>query len=183
MSDDHAPLAPISADVTRKMSFDFSSNCASMEADVLEALCEGYTRANQMMVRAEPDAYPCCFGCGNYRYIPPKNCRTVDRRTNKAIDPSCQHVHGAAQLHTHGEGTCIDLACMLAALLREKGGDPRARVIIDFQLDDEGLSIPGRYHAMVMRGDQTIVDPTIDNAHADGETPLGVGGCGCSTER
>jgi hypothetical protein len=182
MSADDAPLEPLQIDATRKMSFDFSSNSAQMEADVLEALCEGFVRANQMMIRAQPGAYPCCFGCGTYRYEPPRNCVTVNRR-NTVIDAQCQHVHGAAQLQADGAETCIGLACMMAALLREKGGDRGARVIIDFLLDKQGVSIPGQYHAMVMKTGGEIVDPTVPQHDDDDQPAIGVGACGCEMQR
>ncbi len=156
MSDDHE-LEELEPGITRTMGYDYECVSPEHEADLLEALCEGFVRANQIQIRAQENAYPCCLGCGNYRYIPPQNCGT---------DRNCQNVHGAAPLHRKRKGTCIDLACLLAAILREKEGDRGARVVIDFQFDgraanvDGGEILPGRYHAMVLKGDgATLLDP------------------------
>lgn len=164
-------VAPHSHHYRREMSYSFGVIGPEHEADLLEALCEGYTRANQIQIRAEPAAYPCCLGCGSYRYVEPENCQVYDFRRGRArkTDPNCQHVFGAFPLDRRKRGTCIDLACMLAAIFREKDGDRRARVVIEHQFrivgaDDEGVEIKerldGKYHAMVMKGDGTIVDPT-----------------------
>lgn len=143
----------------RRMSYGYAVVHPEMEADLLEALCEGFVRANQVQIRCDPEAFPCCLGCGRYRYVPPANCRVWHWRTGRSVDPNCQHVHGAFPLDRRKMGTCIDLACMLAAVYREKEGDPTCRVIVDHQLDEDGNGIPGKYHAMVMKTDGEIVDP------------------------
>ncbi len=163
MSDDHE-LEQLEPGIERTMSFGYECVSPEHEADILECLCEGYTRANQIMIRAQENAYPCCLGCGNYRYVPPSNC-VYDFRSREVVDRNCQAVLGAAALHRKRKGTCIDLACMLAAIYREKEGDALAKVIIDYQFDEQtadaqgGEIVPGKYHAMVKKGDGTIVDP------------------------
>ena len=154
--DDHAEMPEW---IPRRMSFGYGVTDPQMEADLLEAICEGYVRANQIQIRSCPDAFPCCLGCGKYRYVPPRNCRVMHWRTGKQVDPNCQHVHGAFPLDKRQMGTCIDLACMLCAIFREKDGDTAARVLIDHQLDESGNGIPGMYHALVRKGDGEIVDP------------------------
>lgn len=137
----------------RTMSFVYETSDPEHEADLLEALCEGFVRANQIMIRAQEDAYPCCLGCGNYAYVPPASCQVYDRQRRKTVaDGSCQKVLGAAQLHRTGKGTCIDLACYLCALKREKDGLRSARVGIDYQFnpDVDGEIQPGKYHAIVV---------------------------------
>lgn len=161
MSDDHEPLASLPDGITRRMSFSFTIVDPEHEADCLEALCEGYVRANQIVIRAQPNAYPCCLTCGGYKYVEPRNCYVYkfQARQKRGTDPQCQHVRGCYELHREGKGTCIDLACALAAFYREKEGDHSARVVIDYQIAEDGLSKPGLYHAMVKKGDGTIVDP------------------------
>lgn len=161
----------------RTMSFDLGVVAPEHEADALEGLCEGFVRANQIMIRAEPDSYPCCLGCGEYRYAEPENCRIFDWKRGKAkkVDPNCQHVFGAYHLDKRKRGTCIDLACMLAAIYREKDNDARARVIVEHQFTSDGERLDGKYHAMVMKGDGEIVDPTLKVKAA---LPVGES-CGC----
>lgn len=174
-----APQTPMPDWIPRRMSFGYGVTSPHMEADLLEALCEGFVRANQIQIRTEPDAFPCCLGCGKYKYVPPRNCRVYNIR-GEIRDPNCQHVYGAFPLDKRQMGTCIDLACMLCAIYREKDGDAGARVLIDHQLDDEGNGIPGMYHALVRKGDGEIVDPQ-KKAHQPQEG-MSVGGppaCEC----
>lgn len=170
MSDEHVPHAH--KYFRRRMSYEFGVVDPDHEADLLEGLCEGFVRANQIQIRAQPEAYPCCLGCGEYKYVEPENCRIYDWRRGRAasIDSNCQNVWGAYPLDKRKRGTCIDLACMLCAIYREKEDDRSARVIIDHQFgpvigyleDGEPIRerLDGRYHAMVKRGDGTVVDPT-----------------------
>ena len=143
----------------RRMSYGFGVDHPNMEADLLEGLCEGFVRANQVQIRVDPEKYPCCLGCGEYKYVPPKSCRVFDWRTGQARDPNCQHVHGAFPLNQRGMGTCIDLACMLCAIFREKDSDAAARVVIEHQFEEGGEPKPGQYHALVMKGNGELVDP------------------------
>ena len=174
--------------VRRRMSYEFAVIGPEHEADLLEGLCEGIVRANQIQIRAEPEAYPCCLGCGKYKYVEPESCQFFDWRGSRAsrtIDRNCQHVFGAYPLDKRRRGTCIDLACMLCAIYREKGDDLKAQVIIEHQFgpvvghDDEGAPLrerlDGNYHAMVRKGDGTIVDPThkVEAAQQTGQA------CGC----
>lgn len=154
------------------MSFDIGVIGPEHEADTLEGLCEGFVRANQIMIRAEPNAYPCCIGCGGYRYVEPENCRIFNWRRGKQdkVDPNCQHVFGAYHLGKRKAGTCIDLACLLAALCREKDNDPKARVVIDHQYDEDGRRLDGQYHAMVKTGQGQVIDPTL---MVEAELPAG----------
>lgn len=166
----------------RRMSYEFGVVAPEHEADLLEGLCEGFVRANQIQIRAQPDAYPCCLGCGGYKYVEPENCRVYDwRRGRKTqVDGNCQHVFGAYPLDVRKKGTCIDLACMLCAIYREKDDDRGARVIIEHQFHG-GERLDGKYHAMIMRGDGSIVDPT-EKVKAASAAPMQVGGmktCDC----
>lgn len=187
MSDDHDELVPLPESVERRMSVSYAVVSPQHEADCLEALCEGYVRMNQVMIRAQPNAYPCCLTCGEYQYIPPRNCYVYKfgLRRQRGTDPACQHVRGCYELHRSGKGTCIDLACSLAAFLREKEGDARARVVIEHQFDEKDELKPGLYHAMVMKGDGSIVDPQAQVQEAEavfnqsgGELAVG---CACSS--
>lgn len=190
MSDETKPFTD--KHYKRTLSFEYGTIGPEHEADCLEAICEGMVRANQIMIRAQPDAYPCCLGCSGYRYVNPQNCRTFNWRRGHApkVDPNCQHVFGAFGLQRRRAGTCIDLACMAAAIYREKENDPNARVIIEFQfgdvidVDEEGEEIrerlDGLYHAMVKLGDGTIVDPTEKVLQPDKPKPAEAEVCGCS---
>lgn len=177
MSDDHPEKAhPDDEHFRRRMHYEYGTIGPKHEADLLEGLCEGFVRANQVQIRADPAFYPCCLGCGSYVYVPPQSCRVYDWRRGQTVDPNCQAVRGAYPLHTIKQGTCIDLACMLAAVMREKGGDRKAHVIIDYQLDADGNRIEGQYHAMVRKGSGEIVDPVTKVKQARGAPPLA---CGC----
>lgn len=148
----------------RRMSYEFGVVAPEHEADLLEGLCEGFVRANQIQIRARPSDYPCCLTCGGYEYVDPENCRVYDWKRGRAAarDSNCQNVLGAWPLDVRKKGTCIDLACMLCAIFREKDGDPRARVIIEHQYSPNGQRLDGKYHAKIMRGDGTQVDPSAD---------------------
>ena len=175
----------------RRLSYGYTCTDPEHEAQVLEAICEGFTRANVAQMQADPDAFPCCLSCGDIQYVEPENCKIRDWRTNSPVDPNCQHVFGAVQLVRRRKGTCIDLACLLAAIYRLKEQDHAARVIIDFQQDGLGRFVPGQYHAMVMRGDGSIVDPVAKTMNANEVAhPIAVGGgqayespCGCGGGR
>lgn len=187
MSDDHGELEPLAEDaVERRMSVSYAVISPEHEADCLEALCEGYVRLNQIVIRSQPNAYPCCLTCGEYSYVPPVNCYTykLGLRRQRGTDPACQHVRGCFELQKSGKGTCIDLACALAAFLREKENDRGARVVIEHQFDEKGDHKPGLYHAIVMKGDGSIVDPQVQVQEAEaafnstgGELAIG---CACS---
>jgi hypothetical protein len=176
MSDEKEPHAENY--IRRKMSYEFGVISPEHEADLIEGLCEGMVRANQIQIRAQPDAYPCCLGCGGYKYVQPENCRAFDwRGGSPSVDKSCQHVYGAWPLDVRKRGTCIDLACMLCAIYREKEDDRTARVIIEHQFRTVGTDangqevrerLDGQYHAMVMRGDGSIVD-AVDKVRANTE--------------
>lgn len=160
MSDDHE-LEPLDQGHRRTMSYVYETIGPEHEADLLEALCEGFVRANQIQIRAQEAAYPCCLGCGNYAYVPPKNCQVYTRTGAQATDTLCQQVLGAAPLHRTGKGTCIDLACYLAALKREKDGLRGARVGIEFQFKKGDID-PGKYHAIVIVPREGAEDEILD---------------------
>ena len=171
----------------RRLSYGYTCVDPENEAVILEALCEGYVRANVAQMSIDPDAFPCCLSCGDIGYVEPENCKIRNWKTNAPVDPNCQHVFGAVQLVRRRKGTCIDLACLLAAILRVKQGDHAARVIIEFQRDAAGNLMPGEYHAMVMTGAGEIVDPVEKTQGAEAAAPkLAVGGgpleapCNCS---
>ena len=111
------------------------------QADTIEGFCEGLVRGNVSQIATDPDRYPCCLGCSDLKYVDPPICR--DNRF-------CQPIKGAGPLIDSGEGTCIDLACLLAAMLRHKG-DRKARVEIENETA-YGKEIPGQYHAYVIDG-------------------------------
>jgi hypothetical protein len=157
VNDDHLKAEKIKQ-YPRRISFGYGVTSPEMEAQMLEALAEGFVECNRIQIRQNPDQFPCCLSCGRYRYVEPVHCRTYHWKTGRAVDPNCQHVYGAFPLDERGKGTCIDLACMLAAIYREKDGELDTRVIIEHELDADGYGIPGRYHAMVLREDGTIED-------------------------
>jgi hypothetical protein len=133
---------------TREIHFQFTSVDfdAEHEADIIEAICEGFVRANEIMILADPDFFP--NDLDDLQYHPPKSC------PSKKGVYGCQPVKGGVALLQRGAGTCIDLACLLCALLRVKHGDGGAKVVIYPQNNKQGL-----YHAVVESGSGTIYDP------------------------
>lgn len=69
-----------------------------------------------------------------------------------AVPESCERFLTAAQVLQEGVGDCDDLSCYRAGELIHTGEDPKARAFVV----RTGLG----YHAIVMRGDGTIEDPS-----------------------
>lgn len=110
-----------------------------MTKKTLESLCEGFTLANMVWMRAHPD-HPCCLAKAGIRYVDPQGCATG------GAGP-CQTVRGAAEILRTGIATCIDIASYYAAVLRLRG--ITARVIARNMVDANGRPIPGQYHILV----------------------------------
>lgn len=90
------------------------------------------------------------------RQLPPLYASGVRYRRERclsvAVPESCERFLSAEQLLKERFGDCDDLAPYRAAELRVSGEDPRARAIVV----RPGLG----YHAIVMRGDGSIEDPS-----------------------
>lgn len=156
MGHDTQPFPPMLP--AREMCFTYRSVNAENELAVLEALCEGFTRANEMMISGSPDSYPCCNSCGGLHYSDPQPCFIRSGGScKKAVN--CQRVKGAYELVKSGFGTCIDLACFHAAIKRVKDGED-CWVVLDHELDASGRPIPNSYHAIVAFADGHQVDPS-----------------------
>lgn len=117
-----------------------------MVMDCLSALCEGIIRTNMIWIESTEDGRlaPCCLGQAGVEYVLPKGC---------GMKHPCQTVLGAREMLTSGKGTCIDIACYVAAQLRLRGTP--ASVVFENMRNAAGEPIEGQYHALV-------------------ETPLGV---------
>jgi len=126
--------------------FDAENDATVMEC--LTALCEGVIRANMVWLRYH--GAPCCLAAAGVKYVLPDGCG--------ARHP-CQTVRGAAEMFRQGVGTCIDVACYVAAQLRLK--DHKAKAVFTNMKDRGGRPIPGQYHALV-ETDHGIYDYTQD---------------------
>ena len=79
-----------------------------------------------------------------------------------------EHFDSADAVTARGWGDCDDLSPYWAAELRESGADPSARVTIK-------RTGPGRWHAVVRRGDGSIDDPSAAAGMPHGIDGLGAG--------
>lgn len=91
------------------------------------------------------------------RRLPPLYQSGVRYRTEVCLSPvvpeSCERFLSAEQLLAERFGDCDDLSAYLCAQLIHSGEDPKARAIV---------VRPGHgYHAIVVRGDGSIEDPSI----------------------
>ena len=142
----------------REICFTYKAQDPENEMGILEGLCEGYVRANEFMIGADPDAYPCCSSCGELQYTDPQPCFV--RRNGKCKKAeNCQRVKGAYELVKTGYGTCIDLACFYCAIKRAKNGE-ECNVVIHPEYDAHGNPIQNAYHAIVVFADGREVDPS-----------------------
>lgn len=112
----------------------------AMVMDCLTGLCEGVIRTNMIWMEAtdEGQRAPCCLGQAGVTYVLPKGC---------GMEHPCQTVIGAREMLATGKGTCIDIACYVAAQLRLRGTP--ASVVFENMRDSQGLPIEGQYHALV----------------------------------
>lgn len=158
--------------VKRRISFHYVTATLEQEPHLVEALCEGFVRANEIEIIADPEEYPCCIACGRVRYSAPIPCMR-----NGRAEPNCQEVFGITALLRRGYGTCIELACAQCAIKRVKDGK-ECHVIVRHQIGANGLPIPNQYHALLEYADGTIEDTTEEVKAANG-------GCmgGCPTSR
>ncbi len=150
----------------REFRLQFGVDNPEQERKNIERYSNGVVDLNWEKIAAHPDDYPCCLGCSGLRYVDAPTCYTKVGSKLKAI-PGCQPIYAADVLMHRNKGTCIDLACLEAALKRHDG-DAGAHVQIDHQYDVKGKAIPGKYHAICVSGDGVVFDP---------QRSLEVGGC------
>lgn len=82
--------------------------------DLLMAHADGLAQANIVTIDREPDAYPCCCGCGGFKldgYAPSSPRRAVANLETQ----------GALELRAAEHGTAFDLACFQCAQRRREG--------------------------------------------------------------
>jgi hypothetical protein len=79
-----------------------------------EALAEGIVRANMETIEVDPDSFPCCCGCGEYKLA----ALFLDVGTFLHLQ-----VKGPQSLETSKIGTAFDLACFQCAQRRREGED------------------------------------------------------------
>jgi len=92
---------------------------------VLDALAEGVVEANRTIIDDDPDAYPCCCGCGDFKLV-----------TQRAVPRvSVGTVQGPRALTKSKMGNAFELACFQCAQ-RRREGDTGAYV--DVNVDDAG---------------------------------------------
>lgn len=113
---------------------------AHVDAPVLDAALEATTRLNEsMMKRNEIPSFQRSLKGGGVRWRPEPE--------------GDEHFDHAKTVIKRGWGDCDDLAPWQAASLRHSGEDPRAKAIVK-------RSGPRRWHAVVLRGDGSIDDPS-----------------------
>jgi hypothetical protein len=108
--------------------------------EVLDAALESVTRASVPLIeRGQVPTFVQALKTGNVRWRPEP--------------PGDEHFDLPQTVIKRGWGDCDDLAPWHAASLRASGLDPMAEAIVR-------PSGPGRWHAIVKRGDGRIVDPS-----------------------
>jgi len=109
----------------------------------LEALCEAVVRMNMVWINEmawETKTYPpCCLEDAGVQYVYPTAC--------PGMDLPCQTIRGAAEMLETQRGTCIDIACYMAAQLRLRG--KMALVYLENMKDSFGRPMKGEYHVIL----------------------------------
>jgi hypothetical protein len=114
---------------------------AQVKHEVLDAALEVPTRMNELMIKRGD--------------VPPWEealARGVEWRPEP---PGAERFDHAATVLARGWGDCDDLAPYKAATLRVSGEDPGAQAVVM-------RTGPQRWHAVVMRSDGSIDDPSVD---------------------
>jgi hypothetical protein len=113
-----------------------------VSAEVLAPALETVTRMNQRLIRQGkvPHAEKAIAAGVRWREEPPNTPESFDH---------------AGLVMARGWGDCDDLAPYMAASMRESGEDPKASATM-FK------SGPGRWHAVVRRGDGSERDPSVE---------------------
>lgn len=106
------------------------------KADVYAAALEGLVQVNGLVLDKDPRIPPIYYAGVRWRPIPHNNWRRAD------------------QIAGEGWGDCEGLSAWRAAELRRSGEDPAARVGCYH-------TGPKKYHAIVIRGDDSIEDPSV----------------------
>lgn len=106
------------------------------KADIYAAALEGLVQVNSLLLDKDPRIPPIYAAGVRWRGIPHNNWRRAD------------------QIAGEGWGDCEGLSSWRAAELRRTGEDPYARVGCYH-------TGPKKYHAIVIRGDDMIEDPSI----------------------
>jgi len=117
----------------------------------IEAYSNGLADVNTTIIGREPGKFSACLGCSHLKYVEAPSCYKVSLLGGKERIPGCQPIVAADLLYERGTGTCVDLACYLAAARRVHLGE-RNRVAIE----DQG---GGMYHAVVVNGVGERFDP------------------------
>lgn len=105
-------------------------------ADLYAAALEGLVQVNDLVLDKRPDLPPVYASGARWRNIPHKTWRRAD------------------QIAGEGWGDCEGLSSWRVAELRRNGEDPDARVGVYH-------TGPQKYHAIVIRGDDNIEDPSV----------------------
>jgi hypothetical protein len=130
----------------------YTDDCARK---ALAALCEATVRINMGWINAllwDVGEYaPCCLENEGVEYMLPQAC--------PGVDLPCQTIRGAEEILISGYGTCIDIACYMAAQLRLRR--KHALVFLENMKDGQGRPIAGEYH-VILRTARGRVDYTED---------------------
>lgn len=94
---------------------------------LLDAWAEGLVRANRATIDRDPEAYPCCCGCGGFKLVPLK------MTPNLIIGLVARGPNG---LKRAKRGNAFELACFQCAQ-RRREGDEEAVVVT--RTDECGL--------------------------------------------
>ncbi len=121
------------------------------DRSAIEAYSNGLAAVNTTIIGRDKHRYSVCLGCSHLKYVDAPSCYRVKAFGGKERIPGCQPIVAADLLYTRGTGTCVDLACYLAAARRVHLGESN-RVSIEDQGD-------GLYHAVVIDGTGRRLDP------------------------
>lgn len=132
---------------------------SQVTSTVLDAALEPVTRLNeQLLANGEVDTFDRAVKNGQVQWAPEP--------------PGAERFDHAKTVTQRGWGDCDDLAPWAAASLRASGEDPGAKAVVK-------KSGPKRWHAVVLRSDGTIDDPSKRaGMGTNGNSVSGVGG-GC----
>ncbi len=169
---------------------------------VLEGIAEGAVRAMKAEIELNPDAQPCCIGCGKFviRNGPmfpaqPQSLQAIMAERGIEDEDILRELHGSSppselrhdptadvqircvrDIALRKGGTTLELACYQAAQRRRRGDDPECVVIVTA---GDSCGGPGpAFRAAVFNSDEHYMDDKAMTLDCPVER-LGPGDCTC----
>lgn len=124
---------------------------------VMDALAEGVVEANRAVIDSNPDAFPCCCGCGDFKLVKQRAVPKI----------AVGRVQGPRALSKSKQGSAFELACFQCAQRRREGD---SNAYVDVNVDEQG-----NLSCVVVRekGEDEDMEKYAPHAACEGDA------CGC----